>query len=80
MFAQDLAGTVARIAARSLVLELTTDEEASLGPQGGRLAALMPHAVSRALPVTYGAAMERQTDAIADAILTFLFEEPADAR
>ncbi len=54
VFAQDLAGTVARIEAASLVLELTTDKEAPLGLQGERLAKLMPHAVSRTLPITYG--------------------------
>ena len=80
VFAQDLAGTVARIQAASLVLELTTEEEASLGLQGERLAKLMPHAISRTLPITYGAGMERQTAAIADAILTFLFEEPTHVR
>ncbi len=80
VFAQDLAGTVARIEATSLVLELTTDKEASLGLQGERLAALMPHAISRTLPITNAAGMEQQTGAIADAILTFLFEEPTNVR
>ena len=80
VFAQDLAGTVARIEATSLVLELTTDKEAPLGLQGERLAKLMPRAISRTLPITYGAGMEQQTGAIADAILTFLFEEPTDVR
>ncbi len=80
VFAQDLAGTVARIETVSLVLELTTDKEASLGLQGERLGALMPHAISRTLPITYAAGMEQQTGAIADAILTFLFEEPTNVR
>ncbi len=76
VFAQDLAETVKRIKATSLVLELTTDKEEALGRQGERLAKLMPHAISRTLPITYAAGMEQQTGAIADAILTFLFEEP----
>ncbi len=80
VFAQDLAGTVARIEAPSLVLELTTDQEAALGLQGERLAQLMPHAISRTLPITYGAGMDRQTGAIADTILTFLFKESTDVR
>ena len=80
VFAQDLAGTVARIEAPSLVLELITDQEKALGLQGERLAKLMPHAISRTLPITYGAGMERQTGAIADAILTFIFKEPTGVR
>ena len=80
VFAQDLVGTVARIEAVSLVLELTTAKEESLGLQGERLAKLMPRAVSRTLPITYAAGMEQQTGAIADAILTFLFGEPTDVR
>ena len=62
------------------MLELTTDKEAPLGLQGERLAKLMPHAIWRTLPITYGAGMEHETSAIADAILTFLFEEPTDVR
>jgi pimeloyl-ACP methyl ester carboxylesterase len=79
VFAQDLAGTVSRIAAKSLVLEFTTPEERHYGPQGERLAALMQHARAQAIPVTHLAAMEEQASEIAAATLGFLTKETLHA-
>ncbi len=80
VFAQDLAETVSRIKATTLVLEFTTAEEQHYGLQGERLAALMKHATARAMPVTFLAAMEEQTREIADALLGFLAQETDDVR
>ena len=72
VFDFDLAAVVARIPARTLVLEFTTPEEAHFGEQGPRLGALMPDATSASIPVTFLAALERQPEAIAKAVQEFL--------
>ncbi len=59
MFDFDLAEVVARIPARTLVLELTTVED-GIPAQGPRLSALMPNATVPSIPVTLVAALERR--------------------
>ena len=66
VFDFDLAEAVARIPARTLVLEFTTLEEAHFREQGLRLCALMPNATTASIPVTFLTALERQATAIAD--------------
>ncbi len=80
VFAHDLAKAVSRIEAETLVLEFTTPEERHYGLQGERLAALMKHATTQTVPVTYLAAMEEQTSEIAGALLGFLAQETNDVR
>ena len=72
VFDFDLAGAVAHIRARTLVLEFTSPEEASLGEQGPRLCAIMPNAIASSIPVSFLAALERQPAAIAAAVSNFL--------
>ncbi len=72
VFDFDLAGAAARIQARTLVLEFTSPEEASLGEQGPRLCAIMPNAIASSIPVSFLAALERQPAAIAAAVSNFL--------
>ena len=72
VFDFDLAEVVARVPARTLVLEFTTAEEAHFGEQGPRLSALMPNATAASIPVTFLAALERQSAAIADVTQNFL--------
>ncbi len=72
VFDFDLAAVVARIPARTLVLEFTTPEEAHFGEQGPRLSALMPDATAASIPVTFLSALERQPEAIAEAVRDFL--------
>ena len=72
VFDFDLAEVVARIPARTLVLEFTTLEEAHFREQGPRLCALMPNATAASIPVTFLAALQRQAAAIADTTRTFL--------
>jgi pimeloyl-ACP methyl ester carboxylesterase len=72
VFAFDLAAVVGRIHAQTLVLELMAPTEADQHGQGERLAALIPHATTMSVRVDHLAGMDRQTAAIADAILTFL--------
>ena len=75
VFAFDLAATVSRILAPTLILELAPPEEHHLGPQAKLLAALMKQAWAKTIPVTHGAAMEHQRDEIAQSILSFLNEK-----
>ena len=72
VIAIDLAEVVARIPARTLVLEFTTPEEAHFGAQGPRLSGLMPSATTASIPVSFLAALERQPAAIAHTVLNFL--------
>lgn len=71
IFAFDLEGTLRRIRARTLVLELQTPQEIHLGAQAGKVCALIPGAQ----PMTIdgdGEAFETQPAALAQAILRFL--------
>lgn len=72
VFDYDMAAAVARVKAKTLVLEFLTEEEAHFGPQAGRLAKLMQNATAASIDVTYLRAMEDQTDKIAATVLKFL--------
>ena len=72
VFNFDLAGAVGRVESETLVLEYLTPEEEHYGSQGHRLADLMRRATTKAIPVTYLAAMEEQPHTIAEAVLSFL--------
>ncbi len=74
VFDFDLAEVVARIPARTLVLEFTTPEEAHFGEQGPRLSALMPNATTVSIPVSFLAALESQPAEIAGTVQDFLKE------
>lgn len=74
VFDFDLAEVVARIPARTLVLEFTTPEEAHFGEQGPRLSALMPNATTASIPVSFLAALESQPAEIAGTVQDFLKE------
>ena len=72
VFDYDMAEAVARVRAKTLVLEFLTAEEAHYGRQAGRLAALMQDATAISLRVTHLRAMEDQAGEIAAAVSGFL--------
>ena len=77
VFDYDMAEAVARVRARTLVLECLTPDEAHYGPQAARVAGLMPDATAASLPVTYLRAMEDQAGEIAAAVFAFLGDRVA---
>ena len=77
VFDYDMAEAVARVKARTLVLEFLTTEEAHYGPQASRLAGLMQDATDASISVTYLRAMEDQAGEIAAAVSKFLSDSVA---
>jgi len=72
IFEFDLPEVVKRIAARTLVLELLTPQEAHYGPQGRLLCDLIPGAEHDQLQNAVGLSMEYRPDEIVTAIRKFL--------
>ena len=72
VFDYDMAEALARVRAKTLVLEFLTEEEAHFGPQAGLLAGLMRDATATSIDVTYLRAVEDQADKISAAVLKFL--------
>jgi pimeloyl-ACP methyl ester carboxylesterase len=72
IFEFDLPEVVKRIQARTLVLELLTQQEAHYGPQGKLLCALIPGAEHDQLQNAVGLSMEYRPDEIVTAIRRFL--------
>ncbi|MEI8399243.1 MAG: alpha/beta hydrolase [Alcaligenaceae bacterium] len=72
IFEFDLPEVVKRIQARTLVLELLTQQEAHYGPQGKLLCDLIPGAEHEQLQNAVGLSMEYRPDEIVTAIRRFL--------
>lgn len=72
IFAFDLPEVVKRIQARTLVLELVTQQEAHYGPQGKLLCDLIPSAEHAQLQNAVGLSMEYRPDEVVMAIRRFL--------
>lgn len=72
VFALDLAGCLARIAAPALVLEFRVPQERHLGAQAERVAASMQDALAAAVETGYPLALQDSAEAIARACLPFL--------
>lgn len=72
VFEYDMAEALARVRAKTLVLEFLTDEEAHFGPQADRLASLMRHATAASIRVNYLRAVKDQAGEIADAVVGFV--------
>ncbi|MBO9353539.1 alpha/beta fold hydrolase [Bordetella petrii] len=72
IFDFDLTGTMQRIAARTLVLELLTEAEAHFGPQGPALCARMQQAHYATLDDANGGVLESRPADVVDRILTFM--------
>lgn len=72
IFAFDLTGSLRRIAARTLVLELLTPAEAHFGPQGPALCAQMRQAHYATLDNADGGVLESRPADVVDRMLAFM--------
>lgn len=72
----DLAEAFAAIQAPTMILELTTPQEAHFGKQAERICATMQHGTPVSLPTTYMWALQSQHHEIADVVVPFLNAHP----
>lgn len=74
VFAFDLAAAFAATLAPTMILELTTPQEAQFGEQAARICATMQHGTPATVPITYLTALQTQAEEIAAVVIPFLRE------